>query len=111
MLGEELPAVEVTERGLAHDRRLALIDRDTGKVASAPGLWRRLLTMTAQADNSAVRMTTSDGKELWSTDPGVDEALSEIVAAPCSSPTPRRTRRPLTAPPRRTSCATTRGRR
>ncbi|GAA5705531.1 hypothetical protein AQJ43_07905 [Streptomyces avermitilis] len=84
MLGEELPAVEVTERGLAHDRRVALIDRDTGKVASAkhPRLWSRLLTVTAQADNSAVRMTTSDGKELWSTDPGVDEALSEIVGRP-----------------------------
>lgn len=35
MLGEDLSTVDVTERGLAHDRRFALTDRDTGKVASA----------------------------------------------------------------------------
>lgn len=81
MLGEELSAVDVTERGLTHDRRFALTDRDTGKVASAkhPRLWRRLLTLTARAGDSAVRITAPDGKQLWSTDPGVDEALSEIV--------------------------------
>nr|QIY68246.1 MOSC domain-containing protein [Streptomyces sp. RLB1-33] len=81
MLGEDLLAVDVTERGLAHDRRFALTDRDTGKVASAkhPRLWRRLLTLTAQAEDCAVRITASEGKVLWSTDPGVDETLSEIV--------------------------------
>lgn len=81
MLGEELPAVEVSERGLSRDRRFALTDRDTGKVASAkhPRLWHRLLTLTARAEGRAVRITTPDGKELWSTDPGVDDALSEIV--------------------------------
>ncbi|MFJ1610017.1 hypothetical protein ACIOHS_42820 [Streptomyces sp. NPDC088253] len=35
MLGEALSAVDVTERGLAHDSRCAPTDRDTGKVASA----------------------------------------------------------------------------
>ncbi|QIY93398.2 MOSC N-terminal beta barrel domain-containing protein [Streptomyces sp. S1D4-11] len=81
MLGEDLPAVDVTERGLAHDRRFALTDRDSGKVASAkhPRLWHRLLTLTAQAEDCAVRITASEGKVLWSTDPGADELLSEIV--------------------------------
>jgi uncharacterized protein YcbX len=84
MLGEELPAVEVTERGLAHDRRLALIDRDTGKVASAkhPRLWRRLLALTAQTKTSAVRITAPDGKVLWSDDPGIDSLLTDLVGRP-----------------------------
>ncbi|WP_308314102.1 MOSC N-terminal beta barrel domain-containing protein [Streptomyces sp. GbtcB7] len=81
MLGEDLSTVDVTERGLAHDRRFALTDRDTGKVASAkhPRLWRRLLTLTARAEEGAVRITAAEGKVLWSTEPGVDEMLSEIV--------------------------------
>jgi uncharacterized protein YcbX len=35
MLGEELNAAEVTERGLVGDRQFAVIDRETGKVAGA----------------------------------------------------------------------------
>jgi uncharacterized protein YcbX len=35
MMGEELNAAEVGERGLAGDRAYALLDRETGKVASA----------------------------------------------------------------------------
>jgi len=44
MLGQRLAAVQVTEVGLAGDRRLALIDLDSGKIASAkaPRLWRDL---------------------------------------------------------------------
>ncbi|MDQ0828546.1 hypothetical protein QF032_000390 [Streptomyces achromogenes] len=84
MLGEEIPAADVTERGLAHDRRRALVDKETGRVASAkqPRLWHRLLTMTATAGTSAVRITTWAGEELRSTDPGVDDAQSEIVGRP-----------------------------
>ncbi|WP_035841816.1 MOSC domain-containing protein [Kitasatospora azatica] len=46
MLGETVRAATVTERGLDGDRRLALLDLATGKVASAkqPRLWRELLT-------------------------------------------------------------------
>ncbi|MER7687404.1 MOSC N-terminal beta barrel domain-containing protein [Streptomyces sp. NPDC097610] len=84
MLGEDLSTVDVTERGLAHDRRFALTDRDTGKVASAkhPRLWRRLLTLTARAEDGAVRITAAEGKVLWSTGPSVDEMLSEIAGRP-----------------------------
>ena len=41
MLGEELNATEVTDRGLVGDRRFAVIDPSTGKVAGAknPRKW------------------------------------------------------------------------
>ena len=44
MQGEELNAAEVTERGAVGDRAYALVDRETGKVASAknPRKWARL---------------------------------------------------------------------
>ena len=49
MLGEELDAVEVAERGLAGDRAYALVDRASGKVASAknPSKWGRLFDCRA----------------------------------------------------------------
>ncbi len=52
MLGEEVPASDVTGRGLAHDRALALVHTETGKVASAknPRLWRGLLKLAAAVD-------------------------------------------------------------
>lgn len=83
MLGERVPAVEVTDRGLDGDRRLALVDRATGKVASAktPRLWRSLLTCGAalDGDGGGTRITGPDGRVRWSTDPGIDEALSAIT--------------------------------
>src|SRR3954451_23154760 len=44
MLGEELNAAEVTERGLLGDRAYALVDQSDGKVASAknPRKWTQL---------------------------------------------------------------------
>ena len=44
MLGEELNSSHVTERGLLGDRTDAVVDKNTGKVASAknPGKWGRL---------------------------------------------------------------------
>ena len=55
MLGEDLDASDVSLRGLARDRRLAVISRRTGKVASAkyPRLWRDLLTLSAEALDDA----------------------------------------------------------
>ncbi|WP_073928907.1 MOSC domain-containing protein [Streptomyces sp. CB03911] len=84
MLGERIPAVEVTDRGLAGDRRLALLDRASGKVASAktPRLWRSLLTCAAVLAGPATRITGPAGETLLSTDAGVDDALSAIVGRP-----------------------------
>jgi hypothetical protein len=43
-LGEELNSSDVTKRGLVGDRAYALIDKETGKVASArnPRKWEKL---------------------------------------------------------------------
>lgn len=47
MLGEDVSAALVTERGLEGDRARAVLDVATGKIASAksPRLWRDLLTL------------------------------------------------------------------
>ena len=44
MMGEELNACEVTERGFCGDRAYGLVDQETGKLASAkhPRKWGRL---------------------------------------------------------------------
>ena len=85
MLGEELDAAEVSRSGLARDRRLAVVSRQTGKVASAkyPRLWRDMLTLSAEAlDDATARITLPDGKTVSSTDPGVDEVLSGLLGQP-----------------------------
>jgi hypothetical protein len=91
MLGEDLDAGDVTFRGLDHDRRLAVVSRRTGKVASAkyPRLWRALLTLSAAADHPAggavgdgVRITLPDGATVTSTDPNVDQVLSALLSEP-----------------------------
>ena len=85
MLGEEVDTSEVSLVGLARDRRLAVISRSTGKVASAkyPRLWRDLLTLSAQAlDHDVIRITLPGGKTVWSTDADVDTILSELLNEP-----------------------------
>ncbi len=49
MMGEELNAIAVTERGLLGDRAYALMDRSTAKVVSAknPRKWSNLLEFAA----------------------------------------------------------------
>ncbi|HEY6885732.1 MAG TPA: MOSC N-terminal beta barrel domain-containing protein, partial [Nitrososphaeraceae archaeon] len=44
MMGEELNSSHVTERGLVGDRTYAVVDKQTGKVASAknPRKWGKL---------------------------------------------------------------------
>jgi MOSC domain-containing protein len=84
MLGENLDASDVSLRGLARDRRLAVVSRRTGKVASAkyPRLWRDLLTLSAEALDDAARITLPDGKRVCSTDADVDEVLSALLNEP-----------------------------
>jgi uncharacterized protein len=80
MLGEELSSVDVTERGLAGDRALALVHPETGKVVSAknPRLWRDMLKLAATTGPD-VKIAFPDGTVMASNDPGVDEALSEFL--------------------------------
>jgi uncharacterized protein len=88
MLGEDVDAGEVTFTGLAGDRRLAVVSRRTGKIASAklPRLWRGLLTLSAAmhgtATDGTVRITLPEGKTVWSTDADVDAILSGLLGEP-----------------------------
>lgn len=83
MLGESLRACDVTGRGLAGDRVLALVHRETGKVASAknPRLWRDMLRLSA-ASGPDVKIAFPDGTAMASTDPGIHGALSEFLGHP-----------------------------
>jgi uncharacterized protein YcbX len=106
MLGEDLDAAEVSRSGLARDRRLAVVSRRTGKVASAkyPRLWRDMLTLSAEALDGAARITLPDGKTVSSTDPGVDEVLSAVLGQPVTltasgrCPKPIRSHAPASTP-------------
>jgi uncharacterized protein len=87
MMGEELNASVVTERGLLGDRAYALVDRSDGKVASAknPRKWPRLFdfraaytdTVGRDARLPAVRITLPDGAELTSGQDCIDKLLSD----------------------------------
>src|ERR1700730_3102379 len=83
LLGESLRACDVTGRGLAGDRVLALVHRETGKVASAknPRLWRDMLRLSA-ASGPDVKIAFPDGTAMASTDPGIHGALSEFLGHP-----------------------------
>jgi uncharacterized protein YcbX len=86
MMGEELNASEVTQRGLLGDRAYGLVDRSTGKVASAknPRKWPRLFDFrAAYADTvrpgarlPAVRIILPDGTALSSGQADLDRTLS-----------------------------------
>lgn len=87
MMGEELNAVALTERGLIGDRAYALIDRETGKVASAkqPRKWARLFDCRASFVEEPqdgrippVRITLPDGSIMGSEREGIDDALSNL---------------------------------
>jgi uncharacterized protein len=93
MLGEELNSSYVTERGLVGDRAYALIDKETGKVASAknPRKWGKLFDFRAAfiedpppqvAKNilPPVRVTFPDGTQISSSDQeDIDHTLSSVL--------------------------------
>ena len=89
MMGEELNASEVTDRGLLGDRSYALVDSSDGKVASAknPKKWRGLFDFRAAfagdmrpgAEMPPVRITMPDGTAIVSERDGLDGALSRIL--------------------------------
>ena len=84
LLGEDLRDGEVTARGLAGDRVLGLVHRETGKIASAknPRLWRRLLKLRAAFRGPGVRITFPDGAVLDPADPDIGAALSAFLGQP-----------------------------
>lgn len=85
MIGEELTATEVTDRGLLGDRAFALVDRSSGMIASAknPPKWGKLFDFQAafvqpprRGDAAPVRMALSRGGFLQSDARDVNEVLS-----------------------------------
>ncbi|WP_170826164.1 MOSC domain-containing protein [Mycobacterium parascrofulaceum] len=84
MLGEAVATLFVDEHGADGDRRLALLDADTGHVASAKNarLWRGLLRCTATADAGRVTIGLPDGTSVAADDPGVDDRLSRLLGRP-----------------------------
>jgi hypothetical protein len=89
MMGEELNAAEVTERGLVGDRRFALVDPATGKVAGAknPRKWGNFFDFRAAyveppergSRMPAVRMTLPDGSVVTSDQPDAAQILSNAL--------------------------------
>jgi uncharacterized protein YcbX len=89
MLGEELNAAEITNRGLLGDRAYALLDRSDGKVASAknPRKWPQLFDFRAAfvdgprsgAQMPPVRITLPDGTVLSGTHSDLSRILSGVL--------------------------------
>lgn len=81
MLGEDLPEATLRVGGVDNDRVFALIDAETGRVASAkqPRWWRVLLRCTAVWDGGSPAITLPDGRVVNADEDGVDRALSELV--------------------------------
>jgi uncharacterized protein YcbX len=89
MMGEELNATEVTERGLLGDRAYALVDSSDGKVATAknPRKWPRLFDFRATLIEPAraaakippVRIALPDGTTVTSDQGDVNQILSKAL--------------------------------
>jgi hypothetical protein len=81
MLGVSVQQAEVVGSGLVGDRGWALVDAETGKVASAksPRLWRALLTLQAADGAAAVTVRMPDGTVLEAGSPAADDALSALL--------------------------------
>src|SRR5436309_7848956 len=89
MMGEELNAAEVTERGVVGDRQFAVVDTETGKVAGAknPRRWGNFFEFRAAyveppksaSKLPAVRVTLPDGAVVTSDQPDLSEALSRAL--------------------------------
>ena len=88
MLGEQLDAADLSRRGVVGDRAYAVVDKHTGKVASAKHakLWPDLLKCRAAfveppregADIPPARMELADGTTVQSDAPDVDAVLSRF---------------------------------
>ncbi len=89
MMGEELNATYVTERGLLGDRAYALIDPSNGKIASAknPRKWEKLFDFRAafgepQSTGEKIpplRITLPDSTMVTSEQSDINEILSKVL--------------------------------
>jgi uncharacterized protein len=91
MMGEELNSSHVTERGLLGDRTYAVVDKQSGKVASAknPRKWGKLFDFRSMFIDQpqvvenipSVRITFPDGNNLFSDhreEDDIDSSLSKV---------------------------------
>ena len=89
MNGMKLDQANITTGGIHGDRAYALIDQSNHKVASAkyPKKWGKLLELNAafvkqpkKGDHfPAIRITSSNGLDILSTDKNADDLLSDYV--------------------------------
>lgn len=89
MMGEELNATDVVERGLLGDRAYALVDSATGKVVSAknPRRWSNLFDFRAalvespdtDTQLSPVQITLPDGTHIFSQAEDTNHILSNVL--------------------------------
>jgi MOSC domain-containing protein len=89
MLGEELSAIELTERGLLGDRAYALVDSADGKAATAknPRKWPTLFDFRAMfvepphpgESLPSVRITLPDGTTATSQQADINQVLSRAL--------------------------------
>ena len=89
MMGEEVAETQVTERGVVGDRGFALVDLQTGRVASAknPRQWPNLFefaasyldTPTVSGKPARVRIALPDGASVTTDEEDVDSRLSAAV--------------------------------
>lgn len=81
MLGEAREVLVLAAGGVEGDRALALLDVETGRVATAkhPRLWRRLLQFSATLDGAGVHITGADGRTVQDVDGELSAALGREV--------------------------------
>lgn len=91
MLGETVRSLAVDAQGAEGDRRLALVDVSTGRVATAkhPRLWRGLLQFAAHGGPGQVRIELPDGASVAADEQGIDELLSGLLGRPVHLATER----------------------
>jgi len=83
MIGEELRATEVNDKGLLGDRSSALIDVETGKIVSAknPKRWPNMFSCHSRYEDfpfsNCIRITLPDGSTVRSDDRRINSILSE----------------------------------
>jgi uncharacterized protein len=81
MLGEDLESASFSASGLEGDRVAALIDQETGRVATAkhPRHWRGLLAFSARWNGGSPRITLPGGDSVAVGGPGTGPLLSRLL--------------------------------
>ena len=86
MLGEDLHLARLTVTGMIGDRRWAVTDSESGRIASAkhPRKWSRLLYLAARAcpNGDAVTIAFPDGQVMAGDESGINEKLSTYLGWP-----------------------------